>query len=211
MDDLGIGLHKAAIGVPGQSRIAGQPQEATHCRIIESDVEDGLHHAGHRDRGAGANGHRQRLADAAEAKSGGALQRANLCGNQVAQAIGARGAAAKELTAERRAEHEGRRDGHAQPVHLHQVPGLETHAFGRGSRAGRRAAADQEHLVGLVLQRHLVVRHGGLRPQGHRLVRGRGCAIRNASGRRLPVPDCVQRPSSRTACARRRCRCTARA
>jgi hypothetical protein len=57
--DVGIHLDEAAIAVPGEARVAGRGGEALDAGVVEAEVEDRVHHAGHGDAGAGADGDEQ--------------------------------------------------------------------------------------------------------------------------------------------------------
>ena len=61
---------EAAVGVPAEALVAGQLDEAQQGLIVEAQVEDGVHHARHRELGAGANAHQQRVGRVAEALVG---------------------------------------------------------------------------------------------------------------------------------------------
>ena len=51
-DDVGEHLDEAAVGVPGKALVAGLLDEAVDGDVVEAEVEDGIHHAGHGERGA---------------------------------------------------------------------------------------------------------------------------------------------------------------
>ena len=50
--DVAIHRDEAAVGVPGEAGVATGALEGHHRLVIEAEVEDGVHHAGHRDPGA---------------------------------------------------------------------------------------------------------------------------------------------------------------
>ena len=81
-------LHEAAVGVPGEARVAGLGGEALDRRVVEADVEDGLHHPGHRELGAGADGHQQRVVGLAELLAHRLLERDEVLGDLVGEAGG---------------------------------------------------------------------------------------------------------------------------
>ncbi len=74
-DDIGIHLDEAAIAVPGKTRVAGIVAERLHGLVVEAEIEHCVHHARHRDAGAGAHGEQQRLAGGAEMAAGDRLDR----------------------------------------------------------------------------------------------------------------------------------------
>ena len=64
----GLAEHReqAAVGVPGEPVVAALLREAVHALVVEADVEDGVHHAGHRELRAGADRDEQRVVGVAE-------------------------------------------------------------------------------------------------------------------------------------------------
>ena len=65
--DIAIHLDEAPIAVVGEASIAAHPREAIGRLVVEAQVEDGVHHAGHRRTGARADGDQQRVVRVAEA------------------------------------------------------------------------------------------------------------------------------------------------
>ena len=74
-DDVAEHLDEAAVGVVGEARILGAGGQGLDALIVEAEVEDGIHHAGHGELGAGADGDEQRIVSGAELLS---LQRFEL-------------------------------------------------------------------------------------------------------------------------------------
>ena len=70
VDGLAEHLDQPAVAVAGELLVAGRPREAGHRLVVETDVEDRVHHPGHRDRRPGANGDEQRILGISEALSG---------------------------------------------------------------------------------------------------------------------------------------------
>ena len=71
--DIAIHLDEAAVAVPGEARIARSVGEALHRLVIETEVEDSVHHPGHRDRCARAHRDQQRIGGIAEVLAHGLL------------------------------------------------------------------------------------------------------------------------------------------
>ena len=46
-DHIAVHLDEAAIAVIGEARIARQGREAFNSLVVEAEVENGIHHAGH--------------------------------------------------------------------------------------------------------------------------------------------------------------------
>ena len=68
-DHIGEHLDKAAIGVVGKARIAGFVGQALGDFVVEAQVEDGVHHARHGDRRAGAHREQQRVLGVAKTRA----------------------------------------------------------------------------------------------------------------------------------------------
>jgi len=64
--DLAEELNEAAVGVITETGIAGLLNQSTQGRLIESQIEDRIHHARHGHGGAGADRHEQRIGITAE-------------------------------------------------------------------------------------------------------------------------------------------------
>ena len=69
-DDVRKHLHKAAVAVVGKAGVAGLLGQALDGRVVQAEVEDGVHHAGHGLARAGAHRHQQRVVHIAELLAG---------------------------------------------------------------------------------------------------------------------------------------------
>ena len=78
-DHVAEHLDEAAIGVIGKARIIAALGQRFDGLVVEAEVQDGVHHAGHGELGAGADGDEQRI-----------LARAELLALQLFQAVRAR-------------------------------------------------------------------------------------------------------------------------
>ena len=65
-DGLAEHLDEAAVGVPGEALVAGDFREAEDRLVVETDVEDCFHHAGHGEFRAGADGNEERVVGVSE-------------------------------------------------------------------------------------------------------------------------------------------------
>ena len=83
VDDLAVHLDQAPVRVEGEALVPGRAGEALGRRVAEAEVEDRVHHPGHRDRGARADGDEQRVALVAEALARVLLERAHVLGDLV--------------------------------------------------------------------------------------------------------------------------------
>ena len=119
-----VHLDEAAVAVPGEARVAGRGLQAPHGRVVEAEVEHGVHHARHRDPGAGAHRDQQRPLLVAEREPDRGLdvrQRRLDLGVEVGRIAPL---VAVELGAEIGGDGEARRHRQADPGHLGQVGAL---------------------------------------------------------------------------------------
>ena len=70
VDDLAVHLDQAAVRVEREPWVAGRGREPLDRDVVQAEVEDRVHHPGHRDRGAGADGDEQRVGRVPEALPG---------------------------------------------------------------------------------------------------------------------------------------------
>ncbi len=69
-DDVGIHLDEAAVGIPGEALVAALTGHGEHAVIVEAEIEDRVHHAGHRGARTGAHGEQQRTIGITESAAG---------------------------------------------------------------------------------------------------------------------------------------------
>ena len=72
-DHVGVHLDKAAIAVPGPEGVIGLLCNDRHHVLVEAQIQDGVHHAGHGGPCAGADGNQQRILVIAELLAGDLL------------------------------------------------------------------------------------------------------------------------------------------
>ena len=77
-DDVRKHLHEAAVAVVSEAGVAGLFGQALDGCVVQAEVEDGVHHAGHGLARAGAHGHQQRVFHVAELFAGQLLQALNV-------------------------------------------------------------------------------------------------------------------------------------
>ena len=71
--NVGIHLDKPAIAVVGKTGVIGDFGKRLHDLVVQTQVENGVHHAGHRGPGAGTDGNQQRVLRVAEGLAGNLL------------------------------------------------------------------------------------------------------------------------------------------
>jgi hypothetical protein len=124
---VAVHLHEAAVGVPGETFVAGLARQADHGLVVEPQVEDGVHHAGHRSPRAGTHRQQQRVVGIAKALAHLLLdegQAITHLGVDQAQRMGL--ALFREDRAGLGADGEAAGHGDAQAAHFGQVGALAT-------------------------------------------------------------------------------------
>ena len=85
--DAAVHLQEAAVGVVGEAPI-GLAGEALDRRVVEPEVQDGVHHPRHRVAGPRAHRHEQRVGGVAERAAHAGLQRGEVAGDLVVEVVG---------------------------------------------------------------------------------------------------------------------------
>ena len=86
VDDLAVHLDQPSIGVARETWVAGAAGEPFDGDVVQPEVEDRVHHPGHRDRGTGAHGDEQWVLRVAEALPGLRLEPLDVLGDLVVEA-----------------------------------------------------------------------------------------------------------------------------
>ena len=137
-DHVGKHLDKAAVGVVGKTGVAGKGGQALHHGVVESQVEDGVHHAGHGGPGAGADRHQQGVGGLAELFAGDLLQLGQVL-QDLGLDLGANGAPVVIILGTGLGgDGETLGNGHAQVGHLGQVGALAAQQLPHGAIALRK-------------------------------------------------------------------------
>ncbi len=118
-------LDEAAVGVPGEALVAGLGGEAHDRGVGEADVEDRVHHAGHRELRTGTDGDQQRVVGLAEVLAHPLLERLEVRTDLAAQ-LGRLVTAVEVHLARLGGDGEARRDGQPEVGHLGEVGTLAT-------------------------------------------------------------------------------------
>ena len=122
--DGAVHLDEAAIGVPGKAGIVGLGAEALDRHVVETEVEHGVHHAGHGDARAGAHRNQQRLALVAELQALRLLDMGQGFADLGCQVVRVVPVVLIERGADLGGEGEAGRDRQADAGHLRQVGAL---------------------------------------------------------------------------------------
>ena len=81
-DDIGKHLDKAAVAIPGKTRVLRLRDKALDGIVIEAQVEDRVHHTGHGERSARAHRYKQRVVGVTELLAAAGLE-VSLGGNDL--------------------------------------------------------------------------------------------------------------------------------
>ena len=85
---IGVHLDEAAIAIKGKAAVPGLGSQAFHRLIVQAQVQDRVHHAGHRSARARADRHQKRVASIAKTFAHGGLNRGHGCFDFIGQRIG---------------------------------------------------------------------------------------------------------------------------
>ena len=137
-DDPAEHLDEPAIRVPAEPLVARERDQALQRLLVEAEVEDRVHHPGHRELGARADGDEQRVLRVAEALARPALDLAHRLEDVVPQARGQRLAGREVVVAGLGRDRESGRRRQARDRHLREARALAAEqvlhaavAFGR--------------------------------------------------------------------------------
>ena len=122
--DLGEHLDEAAVRVPGEAIVARLLGQSTHRHVVESEVEHGVHHPGHRERGTRAHRHEQRVVAVAQHLAHLRLELRAGRRDLVHQAVGDPVAGSHVGLARVGGDGEAGRNGQPEPGHLGEVRAL---------------------------------------------------------------------------------------
>ena len=149
-DDPAEHLDEAAVGVPAEALVAGQRDQPVERLLVQAEVEDGVHHARHRELGARAHADEQRIGGVAEALAGLALDFAcSASSDVVPQPVGQRLAGGEVVVARLGRDGEAGRHGQAGVGHLGQAGALAAEQVAhRGVAFGAPAAEGVDVALG---------------------------------------------------------------
>ena len=80
-------LDQAAVGVEREPLVAGLRGQPAHRLVVQPDVQDGLHHPGHRELRARAHRHQQRVVGLAQPLAHRLLERGQVLADLVGQPV----------------------------------------------------------------------------------------------------------------------------
>jgi len=113
-------LDQPAVGVEGQALVAGLLGETQDRLVVEPDVEDGVHHSGHRELATGAHGNQQRVVGLTQPLAHGLLEQGEVFVD-LGIHPGWRGALGEVGPTRLGRDDESRRNRQSHPGHLGEV------------------------------------------------------------------------------------------
>ena len=120
--DAAVGAQETAVGVEGKAPVPAPLRETQDCPVVQPQIEDRLHHPGHRASRPGSDGNQQRIALVAEAAPDDALQALDAPPELPADgALESLAAAFQVEIAHRGADDEPGGDGQTDAGHLGEV------------------------------------------------------------------------------------------
>ena len=202
-DDPPEHLDEAAVGVPAEALVAGQRDEPVQGLLVEPEVEDRVHHPGHRELRPGPDRHEQRIGGIAEALAGLRLDLLDRLEDVVPQAVGQLLAGREVVVAGFGRDREAGRDREPGVGHLGQTGALAAEQVAHRRVALGMTAAPGVDVALRGAMRTVGGRRGGL---GHRAGPSRAAATRGRprSGRGRCRVDCTVEPAPTPVAARLR-------
>ena len=116
--DLAVHLHEAPVRVIGEARAPGRGREPLGGRVPETEIEDRVHHPGHRDRRSRADGDEERVGVVSEALPRAPLELGNVLVDLDVEPVRDHAAGSHVRTAGVGRDREPRRHGDAELRHL---------------------------------------------------------------------------------------------
>ncbi len=126
-------LHESTVGIPGEALPLGGLTQSEHRQVVQTDVQDGLHHARHGERRR-ADRQQQRVVHLPQPLAGGTLQRCQVFPDLAVQIL--RGlAGGQEVAARLGGDGEAGRNGQSHACHLREVGALVAEQIGHVTAA----------------------------------------------------------------------------
>jgi hypothetical protein len=124
VDDLSEHLDQAPVRIVREARVARALGETPDCVVVQTEVEDRVHHPRHRDGGAGAHRDEERVVRIAEALPGLLLERGQVLVDLALEPVWKRASGRHVGAAGVGRDREPGRHGHAELRHLGEADAL---------------------------------------------------------------------------------------
>ena len=145
-DDVRVHLDEAAVRVVDEPCVARTCDQTGSGLVVQTEVEDRVHHAGHRNARTGAHGDEQRVVGVAKAGANDLLDLPDALGNLRLEAVRERTTVPVVRVADLGGDGEARRDRDAEASHFREIRTLAAQERAVG---GRRLPVSEEidHLL----------------------------------------------------------------
>ena len=152
-----------AVAIPGEALVARPGRQPLDGGVVESQVQDRLHHPGHRHARPRPHRHQERTVAVAEARVGHLLEPREMLQNLLPEALGPFAAGALGVDPGLGGDGEPRRHRDAEIGHLGQLTALAAEQVSHHGRAFRLAGAEEVDVLGRIGRRAhvLIVRDSG--------------------------------------------------
>ena len=125
---VAVHLKEPAVTVPREALVARGPGQPFDARVVQTEIQDGVHHAGHGDGGSRTHGHEQRVGRSAELFAGHLLEPRKCSVDLAARALG-KLVTDQVVPAGLGRERESGRNRYAQTCHLSEIRTFATEEF----------------------------------------------------------------------------------
>ena len=198
VDHLAVHLDQPPVRVVGEALVAGRLREPGDRLVIETEVEDRVHHPGHRHRRPGADGDEQRIVRVAEPLSGLRLERGDVLRDLRLETLGQLAAGGHVGAAGVGRDREARRHRDAERRHLGETDPLATEELAPAAGV-LFEVVDVAHRPGIYTRprERPHPRHGWRRPARPELP-ARGLHARSSPGRAGPACASCRQQAERT-------------
>ena len=122
--DLPVHLDEPAVRVEREARVARRRSQALDRDVVQAEVQDRVHHPGHRDRCSGADGDEERALRVSEAPPRALLECRNTLLDLAVEALGHAAVGGHVRAARFRRDREPRRDRDPELGHLREADAL---------------------------------------------------------------------------------------
>ncbi len=141
--DLAVHVHETAVAVVGKA-LAGELREPDHRFVVQTQIQDGVHHAGHRDPGTRANRDEERVFRIAEARADQLLDPGHRGQRLLLDRAAQSTPRLLELAAHLGGDGEARRHRNAEEGHLREVRALSSQELAHLAPTVRLPVAEEE-------------------------------------------------------------------
>ena len=141
---LAVHLDEPPIAVVGEARVAGALGQTGRGGVVQPQIQDAVHHAGHGRPRPGAHGQQQRIIGVAEASALLRLHRRDACLHRRGQRRGIGAIVFALVGTHRRGDRESRRHRQTDAGHFREVGAFAAKGLAHGEPSVRALRAERE-------------------------------------------------------------------